>query len=159
VVEPVRELTITPKLAAVLRVFLEDQDRDRYGFELMRLTGQPSGTLYPILAKLESAGWIIGGHEQIDPKVEGRPPRRFYRITPVAARLAYDRLTSLSEQYRPPAWDLNQPAGEAGRPLPARSDQSAPGVPDPAPSGRPHRRSTTKPASLRHGGDALCLAG
>lgn len=100
---PIQDLDLTPKMAAVIKAFLEDPQQARYGFELMRLTGQPSGTLYPILAKLEHAGWLTGGKEEIDPKAEGRPPRRFYKITGAAVPAARTQLAALSEQYRPPA--------------------------------------------------------
>lgn len=99
---PIQDLELTPKMAAILKVFLEDPQQPRYGFELMRRTKQPSGTLYPILARLEQAGWIAGGKEDIDPQTEGRPPRRFYRINGTAARAAYNQLAALSERYRPP---------------------------------------------------------
>ena len=44
------DLELTPKMADVIKVFLEDPAEPRYGFELMRIARQPSGTLYPILA-------------------------------------------------------------------------------------------------------------
>lgn len=97
------QLDLTPKMATVIKVFLEDPQQPRYGFELMRRTKQPSGTLYPILARLERADWLIGGREDIDPRAEGRPPRRTYRITGAAAQVARTQLAALSEQYRPPA--------------------------------------------------------
>jgi len=100
---PIEDLELTPKMAAVLKVFLRDPQRPRYGFELMRLTGQPSGTLYPILAKLERAGWLTGGKEDIDPRTEGRPPRRFYRITGAAAVAAHNQLAAISRFYSPPS--------------------------------------------------------
>jgi PadR family transcriptional regulator, regulatory protein PadR len=100
---PVQDLDLTPKMAAVIKIFLEDTQQPRYGLELMRLTGQPSGTLYPNLAKFEQAGWLTGGKEDIDPRVEGRPARRFYRITGAGARAAHNQLAALSERYRPPA--------------------------------------------------------
>ena len=53
----------------------------RYGLELSRATGLKSGTLYPILARLEDAGWVVSEWEQIDPSVEGRSARRYYRLT------------------------------------------------------------------------------
>jgi PadR family transcriptional regulator, regulatory protein PadR len=100
---PIQPLALTPKMAAVIKIFLEDPLQPRYGFVLMRRTGQPSGTLYPILAKLERAGWLIGGKEDIDPHAEGRPPRRNYRIAGAAVAVARTQLAALSEQYRPPA--------------------------------------------------------
>lgn len=97
------ELELTPKMAAVIKVFLEDPEQPRYGFELMHRTGQPSGTMYPILAKLEQAGWLVGGREDIDPRAAGRPARRTYRITGAAVTVARIQLAALSEQFRPPA--------------------------------------------------------
>ena len=39
------------------------------------------GTLYPILLRLESAGWFVSRWENIDPSAVGRPRKRFYRLT------------------------------------------------------------------------------
>lgn len=101
-------------MAAIAKVFLEDTQRPRYGLELMRLTGQPSGSLYPNLAKFEQAGWLIGGKEDIDPHAEGRPARRFYRISGAGARAAHNQLAALSEQYRPPAMKRQRLALDGG---------------------------------------------
>jgi PadR family transcriptional regulator, regulatory protein PadR len=98
----VQELDITPKMAGVLKVFLEDPDLPRYGFELMKLTGMASGSLYPILARLEGAGWLVKGKEGIDPHVAGRPARTNYTITGAAVSAARIQLAELSERYRPP---------------------------------------------------------
>lgn len=100
---PAQDLELTPKMARVIKAFLEEPQRPRYGFELMRLLGQPSGTLYPILAKFEQAGWIAGGKEDIDPRAEGRPARHNYSLTGLGARAARHQLAVLSESYRPPA--------------------------------------------------------
>jgi DNA-binding PadR family transcriptional regulator len=114
-VEPLaQDLELTPKMAAVIKVFLEDPRRPRYGLEIMRLTGQPSGTLYPILAKFEHAGWLAGGKEDIDPHAEGRPPRRFYHITGSGALAAHNQLSALSEHYKPPAIPRLRPAHHGG---------------------------------------------
>lgn len=77
-VEPVRP---TAAVVRVLDAFLEDPGADRYGLDLMRASGYPSGTLYPILTRLERAGWIEARWEDLDPALAGRPARRYYRLT------------------------------------------------------------------------------
>jgi PadR family transcriptional regulator len=98
----VQDLDITPKMARVLKIFLEDPGQPRYGFEIMRLTGIASGSLYPMLARFEEAGWLTRGKEDIDPHVVGRPPRLHYTITGAAIAAAHLQLAALSDQYRPP---------------------------------------------------------
>lgn len=93
---------VTTTLAKVLRIFLEDPSESQYGFDLMQATGLPSGTLYPVLARLERAGWISGHHETIDPAVAGRPARRMYTLTAEGATAARRELAALSDQLRPP---------------------------------------------------------
>ncbi len=66
----------------VLRVLLVDPSRRRYGLELCSESGLPSGTVYPILARLEKAGWLAYELEDIDPSEQGRPRRRYYRLEP-----------------------------------------------------------------------------
>lgn len=97
------EVRITATVGKVLRVFLEEVTEPRYGFELMQRTGLASGTLYPILARLEAAGWLTSHLEDIDPAIERRPARRFYRISQAAATIARDELTALSRQLQPPS--------------------------------------------------------
>jgi hypothetical protein len=100
------DIELTPKMAEVIRVFLEDPSKPRYGMELMGLTGQSSGLLYPNLAKLERHGWLILGRENIDPKAEGRPARRFYTISGAAVPAARVQVAALSERYRAAATRL-----------------------------------------------------
>src|SRR5580693_1076026 len=106
------ELEITLRTAMVLKVFLEDPGQPRYGFELMKLTGLASGSLYPMLARLEEAGWLTRGREDIDPREKGRPPRLNYTITGAAASAARLQLAELSDQYRPPVPLRTQPRPE-----------------------------------------------
>ena len=51
------------------------------GADIARNTKLASGTLYPILIRLESAGWVDSKWEVGDPSNMGRPRKRFYRIT------------------------------------------------------------------------------
>ncbi|MEO6791548.1 MAG: helix-turn-helix transcriptional regulator [Ornithinibacter sp.] len=75
------ELRMTAPTRSVLEVFLHDPDAPRYGLEIGALAVLPSGTVHPILARLEGLGWLSSGWEDADPTVVGRPRRRFYQFT------------------------------------------------------------------------------
>jgi PadR family transcriptional regulator, regulatory protein PadR len=94
-------LRITVAVARVLREFLADPSRARYGYDLMQATGYASGKLYPILARLVDAGWLAREREDIDPARAGRPARFFYRLTDQGAQGAECELAALSEQLAP----------------------------------------------------------
>jgi len=54
----------------------------RYGFDIMDASGLQSGTVYPILRRLEAAGMLRSRWEAVvDARDEQRPPRRYYQIT------------------------------------------------------------------------------
>lgn len=65
-----------------LNTLLETPDNERYGYELAESAGLAPGTIYPILLRLEDAGWVQGRWEDIDPSAQKRPPRRYFRLTP-----------------------------------------------------------------------------
>jgi DNA-binding IclR family transcriptional regulator len=71
------EVRITVAVARVLREFLLDPSQPRYGYELMQLTGYPSGKLYPLLTRLQRAGWLIRVSRAIEicPGAVVRPAR------------------------------------------------------------------------------------
>jgi PadR family transcriptional regulator, regulatory protein PadR len=75
----------SPRMTAptlrVLAVLLADPLGEHYGLELFQAAGLPSGTGYPILARLEQAGWLTSSWEDIDEAAEGRRRRRYYRLT------------------------------------------------------------------------------
>lgn len=55
----------------------------RYGFEIMRAAHLPSGTVYPLLRRLEASALVVSRWEEgEDARREGRPPRRYYQATP-----------------------------------------------------------------------------
>ncbi|MEU8325280.1 helix-turn-helix transcriptional regulator [Nonomuraea sp. NPDC048881] len=76
----------------VLRALLEEPTRAMYGLEICAAAGLPSGTIHPILARLEGFGWLESSWEELDPREEGRPRRRYYRFTPDGAQLARQAL-------------------------------------------------------------------
>ena len=72
---------LTAQTQRVLLAMLKSPTEEQYGLELAKAAGLKSGTLYPILSRLEGAGWIVGSWERIDRHAEGRRPRRYYRLT------------------------------------------------------------------------------
>jgi PadR family transcriptional regulator PadR len=106
-------LRITTAVGAVLAALLADPDGDRYGLELMQAAGLPSGTLYPVLSRLEKAGWVVAEWERIDPAVEGRPARRYYRLTPDGVAAARRELAALQRRLRPGGAATGAAAGPA----------------------------------------------
>jgi len=54
----------------------------RYGFDIMEATGLPSGTVYPVLSRLERAGLVSSRWEdEARATAEGRPARRYYEVS------------------------------------------------------------------------------
>ena len=91
-------MTIPTQL--VLEALLEDPRAELYGLEIGEAAGLRSGTVHPILARLEAYGWLASRWEDIDPSAEGRPPRRYYALTADGALAAR---TALARAYRPVA--------------------------------------------------------
>src|SRR5437764_11900425 len=84
----------------VLRELLSDPAREMYGLEICEATGLPSGTIHPILARLEGLGWLTSHWENPQPGTLGRPPRRYYCFTTRGveqARLAMAALPSAAQ--------------------------------------------------------------
>jgi len=94
------EVRVTLAAIYVLQAFLADVNRPRYGYDLMRETGFPSGKLYPILARLQRAGWLIREAEDIDPAEAGRPARRLYRLSPAGLAAARREVAELDHRLR-----------------------------------------------------------
>jgi len=51
------------------------------GADISKATGIASGTLYPILFRLEKAGWLSSQWEDGHPSELGRPRKRLYQPT------------------------------------------------------------------------------
>ena len=64
---------------SLLRGLLDRPRAWRHGYDLSKETELPSGTLYPILVRLEERGFL---ESKWEPAPEpGRPPRHLYRLT------------------------------------------------------------------------------
>lgn len=98
---------MTPHTQTVLRMLLgRSADGERqtsapseglYGLELSRLSGLPNGTLFPLLERLRQAGWVERYWEADESaEAEGRPRRRFFRLTPEGAERAPHALAEAS---------------------------------------------------------------
>jgi DNA-binding PadR family transcriptional regulator len=67
-----------------------------YGFDIMDATNLPSGTVYPILRRLDREGLLESAWEkQAAAQKEQRPPRRYYGITTAGTRM----LTAARQKY------------------------------------------------------------
>lgn len=77
------------------KVFVEDAKQARSGAELSKLAKIGSGTLYPLLQRMENAGWLASKWEDIDPSEAGRPRRRFYKLTAPGQKEAQRALADL----------------------------------------------------------------
>jgi PadR family transcriptional regulator PadR len=67
-----------------------------YGFDIMDATGLPSGTVYPILRRLDGEALVQSRWEKpADAQKEVRPPRRYYALTAAGQKM----LTAAIERH------------------------------------------------------------
>ena len=66
----------------------------RYGFDIMDVTGLPSGTVYPALRRLER-DQLIHSQWENEALAEERPLRKYYRVT----RLGKEVLAGAVKRY------------------------------------------------------------
>jgi PadR family transcriptional regulator, regulatory protein PadR len=97
----------------VLRALLEDPAQEMYGLQICQVAGLPSGTIHPILARLEGIGWLESRWEETDPHRQGRPRRRYYRLTPDGAEQARVALAQARTQVGSITALRPRPAGGA----------------------------------------------
>lgn len=97
---------MTTPTRLVLLTLLADPGQELYGLEIGAAAGLASGTVHPILARLEGIGWLASSWEDIDPAVAGRPARRYYRLTALGADEAR---TALARTRRAPSRILPHP--------------------------------------------------
>jgi len=84
-------LRVSPQTIQVLDAFLEGPKDWRYGYDISRSTGLKSGTLYPILIRLNEHKLLETSWETTEP---GKPPRHMYRLTTEGLRSAREHVRS-----------------------------------------------------------------
>ncbi len=77
---------LSPQTLATLDVLMRAPEAWVYGLEIASATGLKSGSLYPILIRLDARELVES--RWLAPEKEGRPARHAYRITP-AGRSAF----------------------------------------------------------------------
>jgi PadR family transcriptional regulator PadR len=106
---PRPRMTVPTQL--VLRALLVDPTQELYGLEIGDAAGLASGTVHPILARLEGVGWLTSTWEDIDPAAAGRPARRYYRLT---ASGADESRAALAKTWRAPRRVIAHPHPHPG---------------------------------------------
>ena len=87
---PGPRMTLSTQL--VLRAMLDNPTQEMYGLQICVAAGLPSGTIHPILARLEGYEWLDSWWEDVNPREEGRPRRRYYKLTEEGAQRARNAL-------------------------------------------------------------------
>ena len=91
----------------VLSLFMSEPASRFAGSDIWKQTGIQSGTLYPILARLEKAGWLDSEWESVNPRKAGRPRKRLYRITGLGQREAHSAFAELDMVEGQRAWNMS----------------------------------------------------
>ena len=108
-------MKLTKPLERVLRVFLADVSARRYGYDLMKAARLPSGTLYPMLARLQDQGLVTSEWEPPPADANGRPPRKYYQLTGEGIRVARLELAHASAAAQRAAPVTRSPAAGSAR--------------------------------------------
>ncbi len=105
--------TRRPLSFTTVRVLQSIANGTPYGFDIMEATALPSGTVYPILARLEEQDLVRSRWESIGTaRRDKRPPRKYYEISGAGR----EALTRSVEHYR----SLGGQGPNGWRPKPAR---------------------------------------
>jgi DNA-binding PadR family transcriptional regulator len=103
---------VTPATVDVLSVLLSGQD-DLYGLKIAREIGRASGSVAPILMRLENCGWVRSQWEELSARDRGRPPRRFYSLDPEVLGAARELVRSRRPEPKTLGAVLQPGLGEA----------------------------------------------
>jgi PadR family transcriptional regulator PadR len=98
---------LTYPTALVLQALMQGY---HHGFDIMDATGLPSGTVYPILRRLDAEGCVRSQWERDgEARREQRPPRRYYELT------SHGRSVASEAAGRYQSLDAIAPSARSGR--------------------------------------------
>lgn len=103
----VNEPRLTTQTLKVLGVLMANRSEGLSGAEIGRATRLLSGTLYPLLLRLEDAGWLESKWESEAPQKLGRPRRRIYKMTGVGVRKTKSAFREVTSAIGGLAWQGN----------------------------------------------------
>jgi PadR family transcriptional regulator, regulatory protein PadR len=95
---------VSRPMLKVFKMMIEKPQTPYSGADIARQVGLGSGTLYPLLQRLENAGWMRSDWEQVDPAQAGRPRRRLYRLTGHGQTLAAKALAEVQTTAGVVSW-------------------------------------------------------
>ena len=91
-----RDIRLSRQLLEILAVMVEGREENLHGRLIAKRARVSSGTLFPALARLESAGWISSREEEGDPAELGRPRQRIYKLTGAGETAAREEIAKLA---------------------------------------------------------------
>lgn len=83
-----RQRSLSPPARRVLDALRTAGEAGQHGYDLCQEAGVQSGTLYPLLMRLEAQGYLTAIWRPSE--IAGRPPRHVYRLNAEGRRLAAD---------------------------------------------------------------------
>lgn len=72
---------VTVAFLRILEFFVLNEKSSYCGADVMKYLNLPSGTVYPLLTRMTNSGWLNRELENVNPKLVGRPAKRFYQIS------------------------------------------------------------------------------
>ena len=89
---------ITAATIDVLSVLNENRE-PCWGLLVIKSSGRPAGSVYPILERLENSGWVTSSWEEDDSR--SGPRRRYYELTEGGAAAARTAIRSFAAKTAP----------------------------------------------------------
>jgi len=99
------DIRITGPLLRVLQEFLSKPTQELSGADIAQATKLASGTLYPLLKRLEDAGWLTSEWEDVQPHAVGRPRKRLYTVTGLGISKAKATINETFANHGVLAWN------------------------------------------------------